>query len=202
MPMFPLGAAFLPGTLLSLQVFEPRYRVLVQDCLAMSQPEFGVVMIERGSEVGGGDLRSPVGAVARVLQVEELPNGRIAVVAGIGRRIRVQQWLPDNPYPYAAVEDWPDDGLAVVDPVALESVAARCRRAAELAAALGDGGVDPTVAISDDPSLATFQLAGLAPFADFDRYQVLCGPGAGERLALLGELLETVEDVLTFRMQR
>ncbi|CAB4931531.1 unannotated protein [freshwater metagenome] len=200
--MFPLGKAFLPGSLLMVQIFEPRYRVLVHDCLEMTEPEFGVVMIERGSEVGGGDTRSPVGAVARLLRVEELQNGRISVVAGIGRRILVQQWLPDNPYPYASVEDWPDEGLAVVDPVLLGSVSDRCRRSAELAAALGDPGVDPTVMISDDPSLATFQLAGLAPLSDFDRYRVLCGPGAGDRLAVLAELLETVEDVLTFRMQR
>ena len=200
--MFPLGTAFLPGSLLMVQVFEPRYRVLVHDCLEMTDPEFGVVMIERGSEVGGGDTRSPVGAVARLLHVQELQNGRISVVAGVGRRIRLQQWLPDNPYPCAAVEDWPDEGPAVVDQVVLDSVSDRCRRAAELAAALGDAGVDPKAMISDDPSVATFQLAGLAPLSDFDRYRVLCGRGAGERLALLTELLETVEDVLTFRMQR
>ena len=57
LPMFPLGTVLLPGAVLPLHVFEPRYRQLVQDCLA-GEPEFGVVLIERGSEVGGGDQRA------------------------------------------------------------------------------------------------------------------------------------------------
>ena len=34
MPMFPLGMALLPGAVLPLHVFEPRYRQLVHDILA------------------------------------------------------------------------------------------------------------------------------------------------------------------------
>ena len=34
MPMFPLGTVLLPGGVLPLHVFEPRYRQLVIDCLA------------------------------------------------------------------------------------------------------------------------------------------------------------------------
>ena len=60
LPMFPLGTVLLPGGVLPLHVFEPRYRQLVIDCLAddTGEPEFGVTMIERGSEVGGGDQRT------------------------------------------------------------------------------------------------------------------------------------------------
>lgn len=65
-PMFPLGTVLLPGAYLPLHVFEPRYRRLVQACLEGS-PEFGVVLIERGSEVGGGERRFDVGCVARIL---------------------------------------------------------------------------------------------------------------------------------------
>ena len=55
MPMFPLGAALLPGAVLPLVVFESRYRQMVIDLLAddVNEPEFGVVMIDRGTEVGG-----------------------------------------------------------------------------------------------------------------------------------------------------
>ena len=77
--MFPLGTVLLPGAVLPLHVFEPRYRTLVADCLA-GEPEFGVVLIERGSEVGGGDVRRDVGTVARIVEVAELPDGRSALV--------------------------------------------------------------------------------------------------------------------------
>ena len=63
MPMFPLGTVLLPGGVLPLHVFEPRYRKMVTDCVESPDHEFGVVLIERGSEVGGGELgRSAVRA--------------------------------------------------------------------------------------------------------------------------------------------
>ena len=73
--MFPLGSVLFPGALLPLHVFEPRYRQLVKDCLA-GEPEFGVVLIDRGHEVGGGDVRREVGAVARDPGGERAPDGR------------------------------------------------------------------------------------------------------------------------------
>src|SRR5215207_2079835 len=106
--MFPLGSVLLPSVFLPLHLFEPRYRQLIRDCMAGSQ-EFGVVLIERGSEVGGGDVRADVGTVARVLEARELDDGRWAVGAVGTRRIRVVEWLDDDPYPRAEVEDWDDE---------------------------------------------------------------------------------------------
>ncbi len=50
----------MPTEFMPLHVFEPRYRTLVEVCLA-GEPEFGVVLIERGSEAGGGDIRFDIG---------------------------------------------------------------------------------------------------------------------------------------------
>ena len=57
MPMFPLGTVLFPHALLPLRVFEPRYREMTARVLR-EDGEFGVVLIERGSEVGGGDSAS------------------------------------------------------------------------------------------------------------------------------------------------
>ena len=108
LPMFPLGNVVLPGELLPLNVFEPRYRQLVLDCLAAEVPEFGVVLIERGSEVGGGDVRTSIGTVARIVRVTPLGGGRFEVVAAGVRRANVLEWLADDPYPRGDVEDWPE----------------------------------------------------------------------------------------------
>ena len=107
LPMFPLGGVLFPSMVLPLHVFEPRYRALVRDCLD-GDGEFGVVLIERGSEVGGDDVRTDVGTMAHILQAEELDDGRWVVAAVGTRRLRVRSWLPDDPYPRAAVDDWPD----------------------------------------------------------------------------------------------
>src|SRR6478736_527027 len=96
MPMFPLGSPLVPFQLLPLQVFEPRYRRLVEDCLA-TDSRFGVVLIERGSEVGGGDVRFDIGTVARILESAELGDGRIGLATAGEARLRVRRWLPDAP---------------------------------------------------------------------------------------------------------
>lgn len=214
LPMFPLGSVLLPGAVLPLHVFEPRYRALVRDCLEDPQHEFGVTLIERGSEVGGGDRRTSVGTVARMVQVAELPDGRYAIVAVGTRRLRVNAWLPDDPYPVADVDDWPDEddwfvngiGSSDVDgdesrmTARLSATTARVRRAAALATELGDAAGDATADVSDDPVLATYHLTALAPIGTADTHRLLAVPGPAARLALLDEILDDVEAALAFRL--
>ena len=116
-PMFPLQSALLPGESLPLRIFEPRYARLVQDCLGAAEPEFGVVLISRGSEVGGDDVRNDVGALARIVHHVDLGDGQYELLAQVGDRLRVRSWLPDDPYPRAQVTRWPDEpGLGPDEP--------------------------------------------------------------------------------------
>src|SRR5688500_13997113 len=110
LPMFPLGSVLLPGMFLPLHVFEPRYRAMVEHCLA-GDHEFGVVLIERGREVGGGDVRTHAGTVARIAEARQFADGRWALAAVGMRRIRVEAWLEDDPYPRAEVVEWPDEAV-------------------------------------------------------------------------------------------
>lgn len=199
--MFPLGSVLLPGGVLTLHVFEPRYQALVRDCVASDSHEFGVVLIDRGTEVGGGDVRRDVGVVAQMVQVAELPLNRFAVVAVGTRRIRVARWLPDDPYPLADVEEQPDVPSAI-DTELLDAVAQRTRRAAALALELGDHVGDPSEDLQDDPEVALFQLVDMAPLGAADRYDLLCAPSAAARLTLLNALLDEVEPSLEFRLHR
>ena len=100
--MFPLGSVLLPGAVLQLQVFEPRYSALMNTVMATTQ-EFGVTLIERGAEVGGGDQRLPVGCVAKVLLAQPLGEGRWILQAIGTDRVSVDEWLPEDPYPLATV---------------------------------------------------------------------------------------------------
>jgi Lon protease-like protein len=197
MPMFPLGTVLLPGGVLPLHVFEPRYRAMVQHCLENGR-EFGVVLITRGHEVGGGDVRTSIGTVARMVQVAELADGRYAMITVGMRRIRVREWLVDDPYPRAQVEDWPDAaGRDVPD---IGAVTARVRRLAALALELGDAVADPSQDLSDEPECVSYQLATLAPIGDADRYRLLSEASAAERFELLSRLLDDAEAALTFRL--
>jgi Lon protease-like protein len=194
MPMFPLGSVLFPGMPLPLHVFEPRYRELVQHCLD-GEPEFGVVLIERGSAVGGGDVRTSGGTVARIVEATRFDDGRWAVGAVGARRVRVLRWLDDDPFPRAEVEDWPD-GPGEPDARRLAAATVTFRQVLAMAAELGAPVPPATVELADDPGVAVLQMAVATPFGPADRQDLLCAEGPVERLALLGELLEGLAELL------
>ena len=188
LPMFPLGTVLFPYAFLPLHVFEPRYRVLTRQVIERDH-EFGVVLIERGSEVGGGDTRFDTGTIARVAQAAELPDGRYALACVGTRRVRVDAWLPDDPYPQAdvVVLDEPDPAPGDAETrdrvvLALETVALLARRTDPRVGALPE--------IARDPVRASYEVAALAPIGPLDAQRVLETTGCGDRLVLLAELLE------------
>jgi Lon protease-like protein len=197
--MFPLGSVLFPSAVLPLHVFEPRYRALVDTCLAGTR-EFGVVLIERGSEVGGGDVRTDVGTVARIVEAEQLPDGRSFVVTVGVRRIRVAAWLPDDPYPIAEVDDWLDDA-----PVGdlTDAYAERCallRRVLGLKAELGEPAAPVTVELAEEPVLGAYQIGAVAPLGPADQQAILRADTVEHRLELLGQLLGEEADYLARRL--
>ena len=212
MAMFPLGSVLLPGGILPLHVFEPRYRDMIRDCLrADGEPEFGQALISHGWETGGGDDRVMVGTVAQMLQVDAIDENRYALIAVGTRRIAINAWLPDDPYPLADVDDWPDvdpdaAGLALNVAASHSRVLAARALAAEVAQRLEgatgetDFAEDSDDQISDDPLLATYHLATLAPIGPADRFRLLAAPGPAARLDLLDEILDDVEAMLKFRL--
>lgn len=199
MPMFPLGSVLVPSMVLPLHVFEPRYRALVRDVLD-GAGEFGVCLIERGHEVGGDDVRTDVGTVARVHEATELPDGRWALVAVGDRRLRVERWLPDDPYPRAEVVDHPDPTPGPGDLDRLPAVVALLRTALARAAEVGDAVAPATVALADDPVRLSHQVTALAPIATIDRHALLAADTVGVRLARLEHLLTEAVDLLDLRL--
>lgn len=200
LPMFPLGTVLLPGVVLPLHVFEPRYRALVDDCMA-GEPEFGVVLIERGHEVGGGDSRFDVGCVARIARRREMPDGRSALATVGTRRIRVEAWLPDDPYPLAEVEDWPDAPATDADAARVGGVASSLRRVLAMANELGDPAAPAAaVDLDDDALVSSYRLAAMAPVGPLDRLALLAAPSVETRLDRLTELLADIEAVLATRL--
>jgi Lon protease-like protein len=186
MPMFPLGSVLFPYASLPLHVFEPRYQIMIRKVMRAHR-EFGVVLIERGQEVGGGDTRFDVGTKARIVQAQELPDGRFALTAVGTRRIRVLRWLEDDPFPQAEVAEHDDepqpDGRDARDRVveSLRAITELVRR------------IDPRVTeppeLATDPLRASYEAASIAPIGPLDAQRVLEATGAVTRLALLDSLL-------------
>src|SRR6187551_2747227 len=102
-PMFPLGTVLFPHAALPLHLFEERYRALAETCLR-GDGRFGVVLIERGFEVGGGDQRFGIGTVAHIVDAARTPDGRYLLATVGTERFRVRKWLDDDPFPRAEVD--------------------------------------------------------------------------------------------------
>jgi uncharacterized protein len=198
--MFPLGSVLFPHAELPLHVFEPRYRALTEACLA-GDGEFGVVLIERGSEVGGGDTRFSVGTVARIVAAGRLPDGRYLLATVGTRRLRVRDWLPDDPYPRAEVEllgelaPRPGDALE-----ARTDVERLLKRVLAMAAELGETPQAVGVELDDDPVQAGFEAAAAAPIGPLDAQRLLELDDPAERLAHLRALLAEQAEVLELRL--
>lgn len=197
--MFPLGTVLFPGMYLPLHVFEARYREMVEACLADTR-EFGVVLIERGNEVGGGDTRFDVGCMARILGATRLHDGRWALETVGTRRVRIHHWLPASPYPRADVSDWDEPSPDVAAERRRRATESRLRRVLALAAEMGEPVVESTVVIAAEPGLASYQMAMWAPLGSLDRQRLLEATTSTARLELLDRLLHDQEAVLARRL--
>ncbi len=196
--MFPLGSPLVPGQVLALQVFEPRYRALVEACLEADQG-FGVVLIERGSEVGGGDVRFDTGTAARIDQLASTPDGRYVMTAVGTDRFRVVEWLTDDPYPRAVVK-------LLVDPEigadALERRAAVVKRMDRILAAARDIGVEvpDAIELADDPVQAGWDAIAVAPVGPLDVVEILREDDPVARLDRVVAALDGAVEILESRL--
>jgi hypothetical protein len=203
--MFPLEVAMLPGEELPLRIFEPRYSAMVADCLAGDRA-FGVVLIAAGREVGGGDARNDVGALARIAEVSEQGGGRYRLRAELSDRLRVTRWLADDPYPRAEVLPWPDEPGAPVTGSDIADVEDAVMSVfSRVADAKGQelpsreellGSAEPAQQAGD----RLYALAARLPIGQADRYAVLAAPSASARLAVLTEAVETLRAMVEFQL--
>ncbi|HML00379.1 MAG TPA: LON peptidase substrate-binding domain-containing protein [Acidimicrobiales bacterium] len=200
--MFPLSTVLLPGELLPLHVFEPRYRVMMAHCLERRPHVFGVVLISRGSEVGGGDTRTDVGTLARIETLSRSEDGRYGLLARGVRRLRVLEWMPDDPFPRARVE-WLGDSGDVAAPTMEGARAAVVRVEALLsemgrspAPTMGDPVGEAAVDENVDPH-GVWALCRRLPLGPADRQRLLVAEEAGARLEILTVMaLAQAEDLL------
>ncbi|MCW4353737.1 LON peptidase substrate-binding domain-containing protein [Hoyosella sp. YIM 151337] len=207
-PMFPLGMALLPGGRLPLHVFEPRYQELVRDCLAApGGPFFGEVLIARGAEVGGGDLRNDIGTKAEIVAHVDLGGGRIALDCRGRSRIRIRRWLPDDPYPRAEVEEWPDEDrdFTAAD---FQHFSARIAELYSLLARLAGKQHVPSPRVPElgglpeDPALHLYSLADRVPLGDADRYALLAAPGMHARVQVFADALDGLVELAEFGLTK
>jgi Lon protease-like protein len=201
MPMFPLGSVLMPAMPLPLRIFEPRYLKLLGDLVAAENPEFGVVLIERGQEVGGGEKRMEIGTIASVTNIGTLEEFYGLESVGT-RRFRVNAWLPDDPYPIADIDFLPDliwDDTLMPSRVHLET---KVRQLLAFASEFGDLQYGSDIELSDDPMEACWQLAGVLPVGQLDQMDLLGSQSAEELIKRTYEIVTVADETLKAMMDQ
>ncbi len=187
MAMFPLGSVLFPYMPLRLRVFEERYLIMLAELLKSEDARFGVVLIERGREVGGGEHRFGVGTIAEVRQLGA-EGGFVGLIAQGGQRFEVTVWLEDAPHPRAEINkiadlEW-DSGLTELQ----NSTEQLVRRTLAMASEFAENIWPADVELSDNPIAAAWQLAAIAPISALDQVALLRSTSASELLARVAEL--------------
>jgi Lon protease-like protein len=193
-PLFPLRAVLVPGLVLPLHIFEPRYRLMIQTLRERPEDErgFGIVAIRPGAdpEAEGMAALYEVGTMARLTKVDPLPDGRYDIVTVGARRFTIESLDTSLPYAQAEVHL---QGEPVGDPMrATELSCTATRLLVEYRALIAGWGVIDMAEIEnlpDDPVVLSYLIAS-AVVTDLSVRQRLLGiADAEQRLAAACELL-------------
>jgi Lon protease-like protein len=206
LPLFPLSSVLFPGGTLPLHIFEERYKLMIGECVAQQLP-FGVVLIRAGKEVGGAAEPYEVGTTARIARLQQLPDGRMNLIAVGVERFRIEQLTQRRPFLRARVEILQETEL---DPAPNQERAARVGGLFgvyyRLALALTDQWQD-RVALPEDPRAVADFVAGRVDAEPPLKQRLLEELSVAERLraeeALLHQAVETLaEQLAAVRRQR
>lgn len=180
--LFPLPIVLVPTERIPLHIFEPRYRELIDECVA-NDTEFGLAL-----STGDGAVHE-IGTRARVADVlEVLEDGRLNVIVAGGDRFRLLDLTKGRAFTTGIVEPVGDDD----DPADEVDLGRALEVFGELAA-LAESDVDVP-----DPKSSTFDWE-LAARVDFDvdqKQELLAMTSPRRRMARLVEVLETSLEAL------
>ena len=97
LPLFPLNTVLFPSLPLPLHIFEERYKLMIGTCV-VTDNLFGVCLIKEGVEVGGPAEPFEIGTIARISEVERMPDGRMNLMTFGTGRFRLDEVIQREPY--------------------------------------------------------------------------------------------------------
>lgn len=190
-PVFPLNSVLFPGVVTPLHVFEDRYRALMRDLLAISEPAdrvFAVVAIREGYEIGDHGMQSMhrTGTLVQLTESERYDDGRFDIEVTGRQRVVLNE--VDGSGDYLRAEcDLVDDSGDAVDPDADLEATRTLATFEEYRDRLSElrGGPVLTGPLPRDPTYLSYSLAATCLLRQDERQGLLEAPDAGTRLAML-----------------
>lgn len=194
LPLFPLNAVLFPGMVLPLHIFEPRYRLMIKQCIEEEKP-FGVVLVQPES-VLGEERPHQVGTTARIMAAERLDDGRFNLLTEGGKRFRILEEHREQPYLSALVEEFCDT------PTEPEAAEALYRKAGDLfrryiRVMLAVAGKEQLrLELPDEAEGLSYLIGYCLDLSDVEKQHLLELTSTPERLRLEIEILKREEQIL------
>ena len=181
LPIFPLNVVLFPTYRLPLRIFEPRYRRMLDDCLA-GDGRFCIALIREGVEVGGEATPREIATVARIEDVGDRSAEVITLVAIGEQRVRIGELDRSLPYLAGQVEPIDEPTEADIDPELLERARAAATRLARamLMQIRGEWRANPD--LPDDPAELGYRMGTLLADRPTAAQRVLEASSLSERL--------------------
>jgi Lon protease-like protein len=197
LPLFPLRTVLVPGLVLPLTVFEPRYRTLVQDLLERPEERraFGVIALRSGREAGQSHDASAlhaVGCTAVVRDITASDDGRYELLTSGAVRFRLES-LDEGagtPYLTGVVSALMEEDGEGVDAEGLAALAATvASKWTAYRARLGIAATGVPGGIPEEPTVLSYLVAAGMVLDLPERQALLEVPDTASRLRVERRLL-------------
>lgn len=212
LPLFPLNTPLVPGLVLPLHVFEPRYRGLVAELLAEPDEEareFGIIAVRDGHDVGrdGQSALYEVGVATVLREADALPDGRYDIVTTGTRRFRLLRLDASAPLLRGEVEfleDQSDPSDAVISRQVVRqflryrvALSGQVPDAVEVDEAVDAAMEEDDSELPDDPTVLSYLVTAAMVIPVHERQALLASASTADRLLRARTLLARETALIT-----
>ena len=195
-PVLPLNAVLLPGTSMSLRIFEERYLRLLAD-RAAQDVVFAVSRIVHGQEVGGEAEFLPIGTTARLSTINAVSASLIEIVVTGDERISLGDVDWQHGYATASRTPLPDLPYDETETLALAGKQVReFGRLLRLASRYIPGDFPLPITVID-PEVTSYELARWLPLTIFEQQALLEERDPAKRLHVIGRIIRRETRLIT-----
>jgi len=189
LPVFPLGLVALPGTIQSLQIFEPRYINMIKNC--MFNDHGFVIVLQKKDELNFEIHKK--GTYVEIIDFNNLPNGLLGITVRAENKVSINNLCQL------------EDGLNIadikpeIDPeVDNQALIAEYPEIINILSQIIKHPKVTELPIKVDFNSAdsiAYHLAGLIPLTTNQRQNLLEAFDAAQRLAILSKYIEKISSI-------
>ncbi|MBX6753294.1 MAG: endopeptidase La [Thermorudis peleae] len=197
LPILPLrNTVVFPMTVVPLAAGQPRSLRLIDD-VASGDRTVGLVLQKDPKKEGAGPGEVyTVGTVASIHQMMRVPDGTVRLAVQGMRRMRIVEWVAEEPYLKALVEDYPETVEDTIEVKALMRTTLELfQRLVSLVSNLPEELVTAALNI-DDPLHLVYLVASNLRMEPEERQQLLELDSAREKLLRLNAFMSRELDLL------